>query len=196
MPSLLEANDWVLATQNPGKVKEFGQLLEPLSSRIRPALDELNVAETGSTFAANAQLKAQAYAQHYGVPALADDSGLMIEALGGNPGIYSARWALEAGGYPALFQKLEGQLKEVPLPKAAFICVLCLVVPGQSPQFFEGRLEGHLTFPPQGSHGFGYDPIFIPAGYDQTCAQLSADVKNAISHRRQALDLLLQALKA
>jgi XTP/dITP diphosphohydrolase len=184
-------NTWMLATQNPGKVREFQQLLSRVGIQIAPAPRDLDVAETGETFAANALLKAQAYGDAFGSAALADDSGIMIEALDGAPGIYSARWAPE-GDYERLFEQLADQLQDVKKPKAAFVCVLCLYTPGQAPRFYEGRLEGHLTFPPRGEYGFGYDPIFVPEGYKQTCAQLGEDVKNGISHRRRALDLLLK----
>ena len=182
---------WILATQNPGKVREFQQLLSRVGVQLTLPPQDLEVVETGETLAANALLKAQAYGDHLGATALADDSGLMIEALDGAPGVYSARWAVE-GDYERLFEQLADKLQTIKKPKAAFVCVLCLYTPGQPPRFYEGRLEGHLTFPPRGAYGFGYDPIFVPEGYRQTCAQLGEDVKNGISHRRRALDLLLK----
>ena len=184
----------MLASQNVGKVNELKTLLASQGIEIISAPTDLDVAETGITFKANALLKAQAYGDHFSSTTLADDSGLMIEALDGGPGIYAARWAQEAGGYETLFQQLEEKLRGHNDPKATFVCVLCLYTPGQTPLFFEGRLEGHLTFPPQGVNGFGYDPIFVPAGYDVTCAQLSGEEKNKISHRHRALEALLASL--
>ena len=182
---------WILATQNPGKVREFQQLLSSGGVKVLMPSKDLQVIESGETFAANARLKATAYGDHFQETALADDSGLRIEALEGAPGIHSARWA-EEKGYERLFEELAETLQGIKKPKAAFVCVLCLYTPGQAARFYEGRLEGHLTFPARGAYGFGYDPIFVPAGYTQTCAQLGEVVKNGMSHRRRALDLLLK----
>ncbi|MBN9564854.1 MAG: RdgB/HAM1 family non-canonical purine NTP pyrophosphatase [Alphaproteobacteria bacterium] len=185
---------WVLATQNKGKILEFQRLFQEHGVDIVSFELGQEVAETGQTFQENALLKAQAFAHASGHIALADDSGLEVEALGGQPGVFSARWAGPDQNYVEVFKILEERLADVNKPRATFVCALCLYADGHAPQYFEGRLEGHLQFPPTGIQGFGYDPIFVPNGYDVTLAQMSPEDKNQISHRSQALCQLIDHL--
>ncbi len=187
----------VIASHNKGKVREIGELLAPLGMRVVSA-GEMNVdepEETGSTFAENAILKAENTAAKTGLPALADDSGLAIPALGGAPGIYSARWAGADKDFASAFARIQKELPTANGAAAYFICSLCLVIPGAKPQIFEGRIDGTLTFPPRGEHGFGYDPIFIPEGYDITFAQMDAAKKHSMSHRARAFEKFVKYLE-
>ena len=190
----------VIASHNKGKVREIGELLAPLGLSVISA-GEMGVdepEETGDSFAENATLKALNTAEKTGLPALADDSGLCVEDLGGSPGIYSARWAGEAKDFTVAFDRIQKELSDIgidsPNPKAYFICSLCLAVPDADVQIFEGRIDGVLTFPPRGEHGFGYDPIFIPDGYDITFAEMNDAEKPAISHRAIAFKKFLESL--
>lgn len=187
----------VIASHNKGKVAEIGELLSPLSiqaiSATEAGIDEPE--ETGSTFAENAALKADYSCTRSGLPALADDSGLVIPALSGAPGIYSARWAGPNKDFSIAFARIEKELgaqKNVP---AYFNCTLALAIPEKPTQTFEGRIDGTLIFPPRGDKGFGYDPIFIPAGYTQTFAEIDPVEKNRISHRARAFASFLEYLK-
>ncbi len=175
----------VLASHNKGKIAEFRDLLAPLGIALVSS-GELGLPEpeeTGDTFAANAQLKADATAQAAGLPALADDSGIEIEALGGAPGIYSARWAGEERDFKAAMARVEKELREKGAldspPRANFTCMLCLATPEGDAEFYEGKIFGHLTFPPRGTQGFGYDPIFVPDG---TFDHLRRDGRGAKTH--------------
>jgi XTP/dITP diphosphohydrolase len=152
--------------------------------------------ETGKTFAANAKLKALHSSQASGLPALADDSGLAVTALDGAPGIYSARWAGPGKDFSVAFARIQKELGEKNLVTSpgSFICALCLSFPGGESHIFEGKIDGRLTFPPRGDHGFGYDPIFIPDGYNDTFAQIDAAEKNRISHRASAFAKLMDFL--
>jgi XTP/dITP diphosphohydrolase len=193
----------VLATRNTGKVVEFERMLQSAALDIavlglRDFPDMPDVEETGSTFAENALLKAHQISEFTGLPALADDSGLCVDALGGAPGIYSARWAGEHGNDLANLQKVLAEVKALVNPDlgARFRCAVALVTPEGHPSgaqeiVHEGEMAGHLVMEPRGTHGFGYDPIFQPLGYTQTSAELSADEKDAISHRGQALAAML-----
>jgi XTP/dITP diphosphohydrolase len=190
---------FVLASHNKGKIAEFRDLLAPYGVEIVSS-GELGLPEpeeTGDTFAANAQLKAEATATAAGLPALADDSGIEIDALGGAPGIYSARWAGEARDFTAAIARVEKELGEKgalqPAPRANFICVLCLAMPGGALEFFEGKVFGHLTFPARGQNGFGYDPIFIADGQSATFGEMAADEKHRISHRAIAFEAFAKA---
>jgi XTP/dITP diphosphohydrolase len=191
----------LIASHNKGKVREIGELLAPLGLQVKSAA-ELNIVEpeeTGDTFVANAQLKAHHCAKASNLPSLSDDSGLVIPAIGGDPGIYSARWAGEAKDFSVAFTRIQSELKEVdalPPVAAYFVCVLCLAFPDGRAFDFEGRIDGTLTFPPRGEKGFGYDPIFIPNGYDVTFAELDPNMKTRISHRAKAFDLFLAFLHA
>lgn len=192
----------VIASHNKGKLKEIGELLAPLGFAVVSA-GELGVdepEETGKTFAENAILKARNTMEKTALPALADDSGLAIPALGGAPGIYSARWAGADKDFSVAFTRIEKELKEKNISDingvdAYFICSLCLAVPDEKEQVFEGRIDGKLTFPPRGNHGFGYDPIFIPQGYDISFAEMDAAKKHSMSHRARAFQKFLEYLE-
>jgi XTP/dITP diphosphohydrolase len=191
----------VIATHNPGKLKEFRDLLAPCGIEVHSA-GEIGVpepVETGDTFEENARLKAVITAFAAGEPALSDDSGLAVEALRGAPGVHSARWA----GEPRDFYHAMSRVQEALLAKAAvapedrrakFVCMLCLANPAGSVQFFEGAVEGHLVWPPRGTHGFGYDPIFVPDGYDQTFGEMDPVQKHATSHRTRAFAAFRKAV--
>ncbi len=192
----------VIASHNAGKVREFSALLAPLDINVIPAaaLNLPEPEETGATFAENAALKAVAAAHASAEIALADDSGLVIPSLDGAPGIHSARWAGGDKNFPAAFARIEAALAEKqitrgqPVP-AYFICVLCVSTPEGKVAYFEGRVDGKLTFPPRGKHGFGYDPIFTPDGHGQTFAEMDPATKQTISHRALASSKLLQWLR-
>jgi len=190
----------VIASHNEGKVKEIRELLTPFSLKILSAKDVGfdEPEETGKTFAENAELKARHASKHSNFPALADDSGLAIPALGGAPGIYSARWAGPNKDFSVAFSRIQVELKKTTenlSPPAYFICVLCLCMPNGKTHGFEGRIDGKLTFPPRGNRGFGYDPIFIPEGYDKTFAEIDPAEKNQVSHRARAFAALSEFLK-
>jgi XTP/dITP diphosphohydrolase len=183
----------ILASHNPGKIKEISALLAPLSITVIPAdtrgLPEPE--ETGSTFAENALIKAKAAATAGRLPALADDSGLVVETLLGAPGIYSARWSGPARDFGMAMRSLEEKLAcagaSVPeRRRAEFICVLSLCMPEGWHKEFEGRVAGQLVWPPRGTLGFGYDPMFMPDGYDMTFGEMPPDAKHGISHRAAA----------
>ncbi len=187
----------VVASHNAGKVREIKALLgphgiEPISAG---SLGLPEPEETGKTFAANAELKARASAQGSGHAALADDSGLCVEALGGDPGIYSARWAGEAKDFAIAMTRIEKELlaKGLTTSAAKFVCALSIALPSGEIQTFEGEVHGRLTFPPRGDHGFGYDPIFIADGMDETFAEIDPAQKHAMSHRAKAFEKLLHS---
>lgn len=196
----------VLATRNLGKVEEFERMLfaESLNINVlglRDFPDMPDVEETGTTFAENALLKAHQISKYTGLPALADDSGLSVDALGGAPGIYSARWAGSHGDDKANLLKVLSQMRELGNPPrgARFTCAVALVLPkkylsSEREILREGVIEGELVLEPRGTYGFGYDPIFQPFGYEQTTAELSPEVKDKISHRGQALKAILPEL--
>jgi XTP/dITP diphosphohydrolase len=182
----------VLATRNAHKVAELNRILADAGFAGQLAgLDEFpdapDVPETGSTFADNALLKARAIAAHTGLPAVSDDSGLTVDALNGMPGILSARWAGRHGDDRANLELVLGQLSDVGNRGAAFVCVAALALPGGTREWTAtGVLPGSITRAPRGSNGFGYDPIFLPAGLEATTAELSPQAKDAISHRGRA----------
>jgi XTP/dITP diphosphohydrolase len=183
----------VAASHNGGKVREILDLVAPHRLSIVSAA-ELGLPEpeeTGSTFADNARLKAQAAAQAAKLPALADDSGLEVEALGGAPGIFSARWAGRTRNFNLAMQRVADELTECgawrePGPRANFTAVLCLAWPEGEVALFEGKVYGHLVWPPRGSKGFGYDPMFVADGCGLTFGEMDPDAKHAISHRARA----------
>ncbi|NCV79521.1 MAG: XTP/dITP diphosphatase [Actinobacteria bacterium] len=185
----------VLATRNQGKIIEFRRILEALAPGeielvgVDQFPDLVDVDETGSTFEENSLLKARYTCQATGLPAIADDSGLCVDALNGDPGIYSARWAGEHGNDQANLEKVLDQLKDVPDEKrtAHFMCVASLVLPDGREQVAEGRFEGHILHAPVGENGFGYDPIFQPLGLSISSAQMSAEEKDLVSHRGKSL---------
>lgn len=185
----------VVATHNRGKIPEFAALLAPLGLQLISA-GELGLPEpeeTGDSFTANALLKARAAAAASGCIALADDSGLAVTALDGTPGIYSARWAGPEKNFAAAMQRVEDLLTGKADRSAAFVSLLALCWPDGTEQVFEGKIPGTLIWPPRGAHGFGYDPVFMPEGATQTFAEMSADAKNALSHRARACGVLLRS---
>jgi XTP/dITP diphosphohydrolase len=190
---LKRGDSLVIATHNQGKLREFKDLLEPLGIEVLSAagLGVPEPVESGETFEENAQLKAAITAFAAEKPALADDSGLAVEALGGEPGIHSARWAGEPRDFSRAMARVEQELHAKGAAsrearRAKFVCVLCLANPLGSVQFFEGAVEGDLVWPPRGTKGFGYDPIFVPDGYDETFGEMDPARKHAISHRAKA----------
>lgn len=191
-----EASELVIATHNAGKAREISDLLKPYVEKFYTAsdLDLDEPEETGKTFIANAELKALAAAKASGKVSLADDSGLSVTALRGDPGIYSARWAEREDGsrdFSYAMEKVQEALGDAEDRSAAFICVLSLAWPDGHVESFEGRVEGHIVFPPRGDKGFGYDPIFVPHGYDITFAEMEPEKKHGISHRADAFKKLV-----
>jgi XTP/dITP diphosphohydrolase len=196
----------VVATHNAGKLREIADLLKPFG--VEPigaaalGLDEPE--ETGATFRENAVLKARAAARGSGLPALADDSGLCVEALDGAPGIYSARWAGAARDFGAAMARVQRELEARAAPppwRAAFVCVLALAWADGAVETFEGRVDGALVFPPRGTAGFGYDPIFLADGHDRTFGEMRPEEKHgipadgllALSHRARAFQKFARA---
>ena len=185
----------LLATRNKGKIEEFHRILEEIAPGeielvgLDQFPDLADVEETGSTFEENALLKARQMSAATGLPAIADDSGLCVDALGGDPGIFSARWSGVHGDDEANLRKVLDQIKDVPDADrtAYFICVAALVLVDGASHCEEGRFHGQLLHHPVGENGFGYDPIFSPDGYSISSAQMSAADKDAISHRGKAL---------
>ena len=195
----MAADTVVLATRNAAKLRELARILSAQNhgTQIRLAgLDEFpgapDVPETGATFEENALLKARAIADYTGLPAVADDSGLCVDALSGMPGVLSARWAGGHGDDKANLELVLAQVADVPGTRlgARFVCAAALVVPGPREWVVTGQVEGRLVRAPRGSGGFGYDPIFLPDGFDQTTAEMTAEAKDAISHRGRAFRAL------
>lgn len=190
----------MLASHNPGKVREIADLLAPFGTEIISAgdLGLPEPVEDGDTFAANAEIKALAAARASELPALADDSGLCVTALGGDPGIFSARWAGETKDFNVAMQKVETALEKAgaagnPDRGAHFICALTLAWPDGHVETFEGRIDGAMTWPMRGSLGFGYDPVFVPVGFDTTFGEMEPSAKHAMSHRARAFEKLVAA---
>ena len=193
----------VLATHNRHKVVELRRILadaglgdiEVLSADDLPGLPD--VAETGTTFAENALLKAHAVAAATGLPAVADDSGLCVAVLGGSPGVFSARWAGRHGDDRANLQLLLAQISDVPDDRRVgwFICAAALALPDGREHVAEGRLNGSVVRAPRGTNGFGYDPVFVPEGETRTTAELSDGEKDSISHRGRALRALVPVVR-
>lgn len=196
----------VLATRNLGKIAEFERMLRAANLDVhvlglKDFPDMPDVEETGSTFGENALLKAEEIAAYTGLPALADDSGLCVDSLGGAPGIYSARWAGNHGDDKANLEKVLREVGELDDPSldARFRCAVALVIPETYPGggisvTREGEVVGKLVLEPRGTNGFGYDPIFQPEGFTQTTAELPAEIKDRISHRGKALAAILPEL--
>ncbi len=192
----------VIASHNPGKVREIAALLEPLGFTVISAgdLGLPEPEETGQTFSENALIKAQAAAKGAGCFALADDSGLCVDALDGAPGIHSARWGGPEKDFGKAMALIEEKLQErsARTPderKAHFSCALALSAPDGTAKVFEGAVHGHLVWPPRGSKGFGYDPIFVPEGHEITFAEMEPEKKHAMSHRARAFEKLVTWLQ-
>jgi XTP/dITP diphosphohydrolase len=194
----------VIATHNPGKLTELRDLLAPYGVEAVSAgeLDLPEPEETGSTFIENARIKAHAATKATGLPAFADDSGLAVDALGGEPGIYSARWAGPSKDFARAMQTIEDKLKALNTSnrKAQFVAALCIAWPDGHTEDFEARVEGTLVWPPRGDKGFGYDPMFLPDGFDRTFGEMDADEKHGLpprgkglSHRARAFVQLAKA---
>lgn len=183
----------LIATRNPGKLNEVRQLLFDFPFRLRSLTDfpqTTEVEETGATFSENASIKATAYAMQTRMWALADDSGLEVDALSGAPGVYSARYAGENASDAERVELLLSELARTgdSVRRARFVCAIAIADPtGRIEHLSEGRCEGRIAQAPRGQKGFGYDPVFIPEGYEQTFGELSSEIKGIISHRARAL---------
>ncbi|MBB3460813.1 RdgB/HAM1 family non-canonical purine NTP pyrophosphatase [Rhizobium sp. BK377] len=206
----LETKTIVVASHNQGKIREIQDLIGPLGFTAKSAaeLNFIEPKETGTTFEENATIKALASAQASGMPALSDDSGLVVDALGGDPGVYTADWAETGNGtrdFAMAMEKIENALEKAGATKpeqrtARFVSVLCLAWPDGHTELFRGEVEGAVVWPPRGTQGFGYDPIFQPEGYDVTFGEMSAEEKHgwsigkpqALSHRARAFKLFVE----
>ncbi len=187
----------VIATHNVGKLREFRELLAPYVRSIVSS-GELHLPEpeeTGTTFAENAILKAMQAAKLADDVALADDSGLCVTALNNQPGIYSARWGGPTKDFAAAMKRVHVEMGDTADRSAHFICVLALAWPDGHHEILEGRIDGHIIWPPRGDKGHGYDPFFVPQGHDRTFGEMDGDEKNAISHRGVAVHKLIARLR-
>lgn len=186
----------LVATHNSGKAREILELLGPYVLGVKTSA-ELGLSEpeeTGAMFEENALIKAREAARQSGMVALADDSGLSVSALGGAPGIYSARWAGPTKDFSLAMERVQRELGEFPDRSACFVCVLALARPDGTSRTFEGRVDGTVIWPSRGEKGFGYDPIFVPQGYSQTFAEMDPEQKHRISHRARAFEKLVETL--
>lgn len=206
----LETKTIVVASHNQGKIREIQDLIGPLGFTAKSAaeLNFIEPKETGTTFEENATIKALASAEASGLPALSDDSGLVVDALGGDPGVYTADWAETGNGsrdFNMAMEKVERALEKAGATKpeqrtARFVSVLCLAWPDGHTELFRGEVEGTVAWPPRGTQGFGYDPVFQPEGYDVTFGEMSAEEKHgwsigkpqALSHRARAFKLFVE----
>jgi XTP/dITP diphosphohydrolase len=206
----LETKTIVVASHNQGKIREIQDLIGPLGFTAKSAaeLNFIEPKETGTTFEENATIKALASAEASGMPALSDDSGLVVDALGGDPGVYTADWAETGNGtrdFGMAMEKVEKALEKAGAKKpeqrtARFVSVLCLAWPDGHTELFRGEVEGTVAWPPRGMQGFGYDPVFQPEGYDVTFGEMSAEEKHgwiigkpqALSHRARAFKLFVE----
>ena len=184
----------VIASHNAGKVREIAELLRPYVPAFRSAAEARlpEPEETGTTFRANAELKALAAARGSGHVALADDSGLVVPALGGDPGIYSARWAGPSKDFGMAMEHVHARLAPGADPGAHFVCALTLAWPDGHVETVEGKVHGVLVWPPRGDRGFGYDPMFQPEGSAETFGEMDPDAKHRISHRADAFRQLVE----
>jgi XTP/dITP diphosphohydrolase len=203
-------SELVIATHNPGKLKELRELLAPfgISAVSAGELGLAEPAETGTTFRENARIKAAAAAAAAQRPAFADDSGLAVDALDGAPGIHSARWAGASKDFASAMRRIEDELRRrgavrPEQRKAHFACALCVAWPDGDVEEFEGRIEGTLVWPPRGTAGFGYDPIFLPDGHARTFGEMTSEEKHGLpplgtglSHRARAFRQLAEACLA
>jgi XTP/dITP diphosphohydrolase len=194
VPRNLAGDRLVIASHNHGKVEEIAALLAPFAVTAVPA-GSLGIAEpeeTGDSFEANAALKAGAAAEASGLPALADDSGLVVPALGGAPGIYSARWAGPSKDFRVAMERVHRELGDKDRI-ASFVAVLALAWPEAQTELFRGEVQGTLVWPPRGNRGFGYDPIFVPLGGVLTFGEMGPAEKHEISHRARAFAKLVES---
>jgi XTP/dITP diphosphohydrolase len=210
MTRTLDDKTLIVASHNAGKIREIRDLIGPLGFSARSAadLDFVEPDETGTTFEENAIIKALASAHASGLPALSDDSGVVVDALNGDPGVYTANWAETADGtrdFAMAMHKVETALQDAgattPEARSArFVSVLCLAWPDGHVELFRGEIEGTIVWPPRGSQGFGYDPIFQPEGHTRTFGEMSADEKHgwkpgdqqALSHRARAFKVFAE----
>lgn len=185
----------VIASHNAGKVREIGELLAPFGVEVvsAGALGLAEPEETGTTFVANAELKAHAAAKAANLPALADDSGLAVDCLGGDPGIYSARWAGPGKDFAAAMALVNDRMGDSPDRRGRFVCALALAWPDGVCETFEGVVEGEMVWPPRGAQGFGYDPMFQPQGHSITFGEMEPAKKHEMSHRADAFHKLVAA---
>jgi len=187
----------VVASHNEGKVRELGELFAPFGIGCVSArsLDLPEPAETGETFEANALLKARAAAAASKLIAIADDSGLEVEALGGQPGIHSARWGGPERDFAKAMARVHAELEATggAYTRANFTCALALATPNSEDAVFTGKVFGSIAWPPRGDRGFGYDPIFVPDGHHETFGEMDPELKNALSHRMRAFEQLMDA---
>jgi XTP/dITP diphosphohydrolase len=185
----------VIASHNPGKLREIAELLTPYDVAVQSAaeLGLPEVKESGKSFVANAEIKAIAVAKATQLPALADDSGLVVAALDGAPGIRSARWAGAKRDFAPAIERVHREMGRKKDRSAYFVCVLSLAWPDGHVESFEGRADGTIVFPPRGDKGFGYDPIFQPNGYSITYGEMEPAAKHSISHRADAFKKLIAA---
>jgi XTP/dITP diphosphohydrolase len=192
-PLLLTGNRLVIASHNSGKVEEIGALLAPfgIETVSAAAFGLPEPEETGDSFEANAALKARAAAESRSLPALADDSGLVVPALGGAPGIYSARWAGPGKHFRIAMERVNRELGDNDR-SASFVAVLALAWPDRPIDLFQGEVQGTLTWPPRGDRGFGYDPMFVPSGRALTFGEMDPTEKHRISHRARAFAKLVE----
>ena len=197
---LVRGQKLVVASHNPGKIREIGDLIRPFGVEAISAgtLGVSEPEETETTFAGNARLKALHSAHATGLPSLSDDSGLEVEALLGEPGIYSARWAGPSKDFGFAMQKVADALRQkkawaIPGPRANFTAALCVAWPDGTTRVFEGKVFGHLVWPARGLKGFGYDPMFLADGESETFGEMAPDKKHAISHRARAFKLFVAA---
>lgn len=206
----LEQGKLIVASHNAGKLKEFDGLIGPFGFEVSSvaALGLPEPDETGTTFEENAYIKALAAAEATGLPALSDDSGMMVDALDGDPGVYTANWAETEDGtrdFDMAMQKVENLLQEKAAVapqqrKARFVSFICLAWPDGEAEYFRGEVEGAIVWPPRGTTGFGFDPIFLPDGYEKTFGEMTADEKHgwkpgdasALSHRARAFKLFAE----
>lgn len=190
----------VVASHNPGKVREIRELIEPYGIEAigAGAIGLTEPGETETSFAGNARLKAVTAAEAAGLPALADDSGLEVDVLGGAPGVHSARWAGPTKDFAVAMQKVAREIEArngwtPPGPRANFTCALCLAWPDGTSSLFEGKVFGRLVWPPRGDRGFGYDPMFVAEGEQLTFGEMEPKAKHAISHRARAFAMFVEA---
>jgi XTP/dITP diphosphohydrolase len=188
----------VVATHNPGKLREINDLLEPRGV-VAVSADSLGISEpeeTETSFAGNAKLKALHSALASGLPAIADDSGLCVDALEGQPGVHSARWAGPSRDFAMAMRNVEEKLQAKGAAKrsAHFFSALCIAWPDGQTSMFEGRVDGTLVWPPRGASGFGYDPMFVPQGFNETFGEMEPSQKHSMSHRARAFRKLADAI--